>query len=333
MGIDMELRHLRYFIALAEELHFGRAAARLHITQPPLSRQLKELEKELEVILLARNNKVVKLTEPGRIFLGHARQLQELLDRAIKATRKAHRGELGTLTIGYLGGAAFHLLPNVLRHFRDNHPDVELALHGMLTSEQLEALSKGSIDVGIMRLRPTASLDEYKSELILREPFVVALPMEHRLARRRDIHIRNLAQEKFVMLPATPGGGLYRQILELCLQAKFEPKIVQVAIETRSVVGLVGAGIGISIVPSSVQRMNISNVVYRRLRGVRSYAEMVMVWRKDGETPVVAQFLRAVRAFCAQRPRAPTAISAACDPKHGSEFSHPRTAPVLPENS
>ena len=299
MGIDMELRHLRYFIALAEELHFGRAAARMHITQPPLSRQLKELEKELEVILLARNNKVVKLTEPGRIFLEHARHLEELLDRAIKMTRKAHRGEFGRLAIGYLGGAAFHLLPNVLRHFRDNHPDVELVLHGMITSEQLEALSRGSIDVGIMR--PTSSLYEYeyKSQLILREPFVVALPMEHRLARRRDIHIRNLAQEKFVMLPATPGGGLYPRILELCLQAKFEPKIVQFATETRSVVGLVGAGIGISIVPSSVQRMNISNVVYRRLRGVRSYAEMVMVWRKDGETPVVARFLRAVREAAA----------------------------------
>lgn len=297
MGIDMELRHLRYFIALAEELHFGRAAARMHITQPPMSRQLKELEKELEVILLARNSKVVKLTEPGRIFLEHARQLQELLDRAIKITRKAHRGEFGSLAIGYLGGAAFHLLPNVLRHFRDNHPDVELVLHGMLTSEQLEALLNGSIDVGI--IRPTASLHDYKSELILREPFVVALPMEHRLARRRDIHIRNLAQEKFVMLLATPGGGLYRQILELCLQAKFEPKIVQFATETRSVVGLVGAGIGISIVPYSVQRMNISNVVYRRLRGVRSYAEMLMVWRKDGETPVVAQFLRAVREAAA----------------------------------
>ncbi len=293
----MELRHLRYFIALAEELHFGRAAARLHITQPPLSRQLKELEKELEVVLLARNNKVVKLTEPGRIFLEHARHLQEILDRAIKLTRKAHRGEFGRLAIGYLGGAAFHLLPNVLRHFRENHPDVELALHGMITSEQLEALLKGSIDVGIMR--PTSSLHEYKSELILREPFVVALPIEHRLARRRDIHIRNLAQEKFVMLPATPSGGLYRKIMELCLQAKLEPKIVQVATEIRSVVGLVGAGIGISIVPSSVQRMNISNVVYRRLRGVRSYAEMVMVWREDGETPVVAQFLRTVREVAA----------------------------------
>jgi DNA-binding transcriptional LysR family regulator len=293
----MELRHLRYFVALAEELHFGKAAARMHITQPPLSRQIKELEKELEVTLFARNNKMVRLTEPGRIFLEHARQLQELLDHTIKITRRAHRGEFGRLAIGYLGGAAFHLLPNVLRHFRENHPDVELILHGMITSEQLEALLKGSIDVGIMR--PTFSLDEYRSELILREPFVVALPMKHTLARRRDIHIRSLAQEKFVMLPPTPGGGLYRQILELCLQAKFEPKVVQVATETRSVVGLVGAGIGISIVPSSVQRMAISNVVYRRLRGVRSYAEMVMVWRKDGETPVVSQFLRAVREAAA----------------------------------
>lgn len=297
MGIDMELRHLRYFIALAEELHFGKAAARMHITQPPLSRQIKELEKELEVTLFARNNKVVKLTEPGRIFLEHARQLQELLDHATKVTRKAQRGEYGRLAIGYLGGAAYHLLPSVLRTFRDDYPDVELALHEMITLEQLEALTKGGIDVGIMR--PTYGLDECNSEVILRERFVVALPSNHKLASRHAVHIRSLAQEKFVMLPPTPGGGLYRQILELCLQAKFEPKAVQVATQTRSIVGLVGAGIGISIVPSSVQQMNISNVVYKHLRGVRSHAEMVMVWRKDGETPVVAQFLRAVREAAA----------------------------------
>jgi DNA-binding transcriptional LysR family regulator len=289
----MELRHLRYFIAIAEELHFGRAAARVHITQPPLSRQLKELEKELQVTLLSRNSKVVKLTEAGRIFLDRAKQIQELLDHAVKVTRKAQRGEFGTLEIGYLGGAAFHLLPNVLRHFRQNHPEVELRLHEMITSAQLDALLNGTIDVGIMR--PSPSLREYRSERILREPFVVALPMEHKLAGRRAIHISSLADERFVMLPPTRGSNLYHQVLELCLRARFQPRVVQVASETPSVVGLVGAGIGISIVPSSVRRMSISNVVYKPLRGVKTYAEMVMVWRTDGETPVVAQFLRSVR--------------------------------------
>lgn len=289
----MELRHLRYFVALAEELHFGKAAKRMHITQPPLSKQIKELEEELGVVLFARTNKVVRLTEPGSVFLQHVRRIQDLLEQAVTTTRRAERGEVGRLAIGYLGAAAFQLLPNVLRQFRQNHPNVEVSLYGMVTSEQLNALAHGSIDVGLMR--PTDALKDLKSEVIVREPFVVALPADHKLARCRKVNIRALAQEHFVMLPATPEHGLYRQIMNLCLRAQFQPKIIQVANETRSIVGLVGAGIGISILPSSVRRMNISRVVYKDLSGVEGYAEMLVVWRKEGETPVVAQFLATLR--------------------------------------
>lgn len=292
----MELRHLRYFVTLAEELHFGRAAARMHITQPPFSRQIRELEQELNVSLFARNSKIVKLTDAGRSFYGHVREIQELLAQAIKTANRAQQGDFGRLAIGYLGAAAYQLLPNVLRQFQDSHPDVELTLHEMITTEQWEALSKGTIDVGIMR--PTLGMEQYKSEVILREKFMVALPWDHRLARRQEIDIRSLAEEKFVMLSSTP-GGLYRQIIDLCLKANFEPKVAHAATQTRFVVGLIGAGMGVSIVPSSAQRMNISGVVYRRLRGADNYAEIIMAWRKGEETAVVAQFLRALRDWAA----------------------------------
>ncbi len=296
----MELRHLRYFIILAEELHFGRAAARVHITQPPFSRQIRELEQEINVSLFARSSKMVKLTEAGRIFYSHVREIQESLDQAIKTAHRAQQGNFGRLAIGYLGAAAYQLLPNVLRQFRDSHPDVELILHEMITTEQWEALSKGTIDVGIMR--PTLGVEQHESEVILRERFMVALPWGHRLARRQEIDIRSLAEENFVMLSSTY-GGLYRQIVDLCLKANFEPKVTHVATQTRFVVGLVGAGMGVSIVPYSTQRMNISGVVYRRLCGINSYAEMIVAWRKGEETAVVAQFLHVLRDWSASLKR------------------------------
>lgn len=283
----MELRHLRYVVALGEELHFGRAAKRVNITQPPFSKQIKELEAELGVMLFSRKNKIVRLTEPGKIFLQQTKKILELVDSAIKTTRRAERGEVGRIAIGYLAAAPYHLLPTVLRRYRASYPNVEVALYGMVTVEQLKALAQGTIDIGIMR--PTYGLAEFDSEVILREPFVVALPDDHKLARQKDIDIRNLASEKFVMLPSVPKSGLYRQIVEICIRAEFEPDVVQVANETRSIVELVAAGIGVSIVPSSVQRM--PGVVYKKLRGVKAYAEMVVVWRKEGKTPVIAQFL------------------------------------------
>lgn len=293
----MELRQLRYFIALAQELHFGRAAAAVHLTQPPLSKQIKDLENEIGILLFERNNRNVKITDPGKIFLEAARRVFDLLDDAAKTARRAQRGEVGSLAVGYITAAAYSLLPNVLRDFRKSHADLGLQLREMTTPAQCEALSKGSIDVGIMR--PGPSLGVFKSEVILREPFVVAVPEEHKLARARQVDIRSLAQEPFIMLPPSPGGGLPRQILDLCHDAKFEPNVVQIASQTLSIIGLVAAGTGVAIVPLSVKRMSIANVVYRPLRGVKGHAETVIVWRKDGETPLVAQFLATIHKSAA----------------------------------
>jgi DNA-binding transcriptional LysR family regulator len=289
----LELRQLRYFQALARELHFGRAAASVHLTQPPLSKQIKELERELGVVLFARNNRNVRLTEPGKVFLDYVNRTFELLGDASRTTRRAQRGEVGRLAVGYINASAYSLLPKLLHDFRADRPDVALVLTEMTTPLQCEALAKGGIDIGIMR--PSPSLVEFRSEIILREPFVVALPAEHRFARARAVNIRSLAGEPLIMLPPAPGGGLPRQIVDLCLRAKFEPNVVQVATQTLSILGLVGAGTGLAIVPLSVRQMNIANVVYRELRGAKAYAETAVVWREDGETPLIEAFHRVVK--------------------------------------
>jgi DNA-binding transcriptional LysR family regulator len=215
------------------------------------------------------------------------------LKDAVEATQGAERGEEGHLTIGYVGAAAYHLLPNVLRNYRREYPRVALYLHDMRTAEQLDALARGGIDVGLMR--PTTLPAELESTVVLREPFVVALPAEHPLAARPRVDVRALAAEAFVAFPATAQLGLHRQICELCHTAGFEPRVVQTANETRSIVGLVGAGFGVSIVTASAQRMQISGVVYRPLRGVRRYVDMVAVWPKARSSAVARRFVNAIR--------------------------------------
>jgi DNA-binding transcriptional LysR family regulator len=288
----MELRHLRYFAALAEELNFGRAATRVNITQPPFSRQIKELEAELQVRLFNRNTKTVELTEPGRVFLSYVKNVLELIDTGIKTTQRAQQGQFGRLAIGYTGTALTELLPAVLRDFRKEHVDVELMLHEMVPPEQMEALEQGRIDVGFMR--PEAAVKRFRSEVLLREALVLAVPADHPLAAEETIDIRRLKTEGFIMLPPREGGGLYRQILDFCERSSFEPRVVQVATQLRSIVGLVSAGIGISIVPSSARR-NVANVAYKRLRGVKWFTELAIVCRLDDDTPVLKAFLSAAR--------------------------------------
>lgn len=300
----MELRHLRYFSVLAEELHFGRAAARLHLSQPPLSRQIRDLERELEVTLFDRTRKSVALTEPGKVFLESVRKVEEVLRKGIEDSRLATRGEIGHLSIGYLGAATYHVLPTLLGRFRKRYPDIALSLYGMMTPEQIDAIQHGTIDIGIMRPEPT--MEGLESTLVYREPFVVALPQGHPLCERKAVHIRDLAAEAFVMLPPVPERDLYRQVNGFCRQYGFEPRIRQTANDTCSIVGLVGAGIGLSILPVTAQRMNISGVQFRRLTGIAGCAETVVVWRDGDVRPVVLRFLDMLRNTKVTTTPAPT---------------------------
>ena len=291
----MELRHLRYFIAVAEELHFGRAALRLHIAQPPLSQQIRQMEDELGAPLFNRTKRRVQLTDAGRAFLPEARCTLAQMERAVQAAQRAHRGELGHLEVGYVSSAMAGLMPGVLRTFRSRFPNVELVLHQLLTSEQVRALHERRIHLGF--LRPPIDDDALVWETVLREPLVVLLPKAHILADKPRIPLLTLAKEHFVLPPQSPPFGLRDQVTSLCQQAGFTPRVTQVVTHYPAIVGFVAAGLGISILPASMQLLQQPGVVYRPLQDRTPWREMAVAWRQDETSTVLQSFLTVVRSF------------------------------------
>ncbi len=291
----MELRHLRYFVAVAEELHFGRASERLHISQPPLSHQIRQLEEEIGVKLFHRTKRRVLLTHAGKIFLEEARQILDLSAKAVQEAQKAERGEIGRLVIGIVVSATYSLAPPILRSFRERFPEVELILREQTTDQQLDALQKGNISVGF--LRQPARNDALYFETILREPFMVALPADHVLAAGSRVSLDMLATEPFIMFSRRQGPTFYDQIMSLCNQAGFSPTVAQEAVQMPTVLGLVSVGLGIALVPASVQNLQMTGVSYRVLTGVTQTTELAMGWRREDESPVLRAFLDVAREF------------------------------------
>jgi DNA-binding transcriptional LysR family regulator len=289
----VELRHLEYFVAVAEELHFGRAAARLRIAQPPLSQQIRKLEEELEVQLFYRTKRHVQLTEVGEIFLEEARQTLAQAARAREMAQKASRGELGRLAIGFVGSAVSEALPLLLVRFRERFPDVELTLRELTTSQQIRALREGRIQIGL--LRPPINDVTLSVETLLKEPLLVALPEQHLLAARRSLSVETLANERFIIFPRPQGPGLYDQIISLCQQAGFSPHIVQEAIQMQTILGLVAAGLGIALIPASARHLRSGEVVYCTLQPSVIHVEMALAWPKDAASPVLQAFLGVAR--------------------------------------
>src|SRR5579871_1682031 len=241
----MELRHLRYFVAVAEELHFHRAAQRLHISQPPLSQQIRALERELGVSLLSRNRRRVALTAAGAAFLDDARAILTSVERAADRARGIARGSQGTISIGFVGSAMFSpTLPNILREFHDGHPDVELVLRELPTSAQLAALAGGEIDVGV--IRGPIDLAELDGQLelmtIQREHLVVAVPAEHPLAARRRLRAEELRGESFVVLARREAPGLYAGLAAAMGDAGGLPEDVLEVAEMQTIISLVAGG-------------------------------------------------------------------------------------------
>lgn len=233
----MELRHLRYFVTVAEELHFGRAADRLQMAQPPLSQQIRQLEQELGVQLLYRTKRTVQLTESGRVFLQQARQILAQSEQAIEMAQRASRGEVGRLAIGFVGSATYSILPLALRTFRRRFPDVHLLLREMTTTEQIEALHDNQIQLGFVRSPLNDA--ELSVETILQESFVAVLPKDHVLASQDQVLLPSLANEPFVFFPRHLGTGFYDQIVDMCQQAGFTPHVAQEAIQMQTIVSLV----------------------------------------------------------------------------------------------
>lgn len=294
----MELRKLRYFVVLAEELHFGRAAQRLHITQPPLSMAIQSLEDELRVKLFTRAPRRVSLTHAGASFLEQARTLLVRADDAIELARSADRGEVGRLRIGFMSATIYTLLPPLLRDFAARFPAVKLELRELTMPQQFVQLRNGEIDVGFVR--PPVEDAELAAETVLRESLVVALPRGHRLAKLRRIPIGRLAAEAFVMFQRQPGLVLHHLVLRFCIQNGFTPRVAQEATQSHAVVGLVSAGIGVALVPESVQSTRLLGVEYRSVKEKSPPVETALAWRREDASPVLAAFRKATRE-CASR--------------------------------
>lgn len=294
----IELRHLRYFVAVAEELHFGRAAERLHMAQPPLSQQIRQLESELGFQLFHRSRRKVELTEAGQVFLAECQQVLHQLEVAIQTGRQASRGEAGQLTIGFVGSAAYNVLPEILRYFRAQVPDVTLELKELTTDQQLARLHESRLDLGFVR--PPIEDPTCQVMTVLREPLVVALPAHHPLAYQAQVPLSALASEPFILFPRPLAPGLYDQMIALCQQAEFSPRVAQEAIQMQTIVSLVAAEIGVAIVPRSLQNLQRTGVIYKPLREKTPQAEIALMWRHAIPTPAVQQFVRITQQWLEQ---------------------------------
>lgn len=285
----MELRQIEYFIVVAEELHFGRAAIRLQMTQPPLSQQILQLEKELGVQLFKRSKRHVELTNAGKVFLQEVRSILIQLERAKAAALRAQKGMLGRLVLGFVGSATFDILPIIVRAFQEQFPCVDLVLHEMPTPMQLEAFHRKDIDIGFIR---TPVVDPLISLLpVHQETCIAVVPESHPLAQCSSISIGDLSTERFILVEREIWPNWYDDILSKCRDAGFSPIIRQEVKEIQTIVGLVAAGLGVSIVPKSTVNLHARDVAYININGASPRIEMGIAWRTDDNSALVQQFL------------------------------------------
>jgi DNA-binding transcriptional LysR family regulator len=295
----VELRHLRYFAAVAEERHFGRAAETLGIAQPPLSKQLHDLERELGYPLFDRSRRPVELTVAGQVLLGHARSIFESLEIAVRETRRAGAGHSGKVSIGYPLSLAYSGLSALLRAFRERSPDVAIEVRELPPADQIDALKRGELDVGFVRT--PLHEPQLASENVRNERLVLALPSDHRLAIRERVALSSVAREPFVFFPRARGPGFFDFLMGFCRDSGFSPLIVQEAPQI-DVLALVAAGFGLSILPESVRELRRADVVLRPIIGSPT-TELRLVWRSDDSSPAVARFIETVRSVGVKRGR------------------------------
>lgn len=294
----MDFRRLRYFVAVAEERNFSRAAERLHIAQPGLSKQIKDLESDIGVRLFERSNRGVQLTEAGRLLLEETQQMYAQMEGALRMVRRVGHGEVGRLTLGFVPSAFNEILPPFLRAFQEAFADVELLLREMNPDQLLQNLRSEKIDAAFVYL-PVGD-DDLNCRSVSREPLVIALPETHPLAMvESKIDARRLADEPFVLPARYQTPGLRGTVMEVCRQAGFVPKAVQREewLMQTTIVGLVASNVGIALVPASLERnLRRTGVVYKNMRGTPPKVEMGVVWRRSDDSPVLQSFLGIVDA-------------------------------------
>lgn len=289
----MELRQLRYFVAVADELHFRRAAERLHMSQPPLSQQIAALETELGCRLLARTRRRVELTAAGETFLREAKAILARLEAAADTVRAIDAGQLGLLRVSFVGSALLSSVPRAVRDFRREYPRVEIELHERSTVDQLEALVSQSVDVALIR-PPIETDPRLRTMAVLREPTMVALPDFHPLASLSRVPLRRLAREPLVLFPRQQAPGFHDLLTARLASTGTPPTVVQYAPEMLTIIGLVAAGVGLSPVPASVSHLSVDGVTYRALDGAPA-TELVAVARADDDSALVRAFLETLR--------------------------------------
>lgn len=273
----MELRHLRYFAALADELHFGRAAARLAISQPPLSVAIRQLESSVGARLFERNSKAVRLTPAGQALRASARRLLRQAEEAALEARDVAAGSAGRLRIGFVGAMLYRGLPQALRAFQARHPAVRILLAELNSAEQITELLHDRLDLGFMH---TARLpQDLHARLLLTEPFVACLPEAHALAKRRAVLPADLRDEAFVLFARAVSPDYHDRILSICTQAGFLPEVRHEVRHWLAVVSLVAQGLGVALVPQALQRSALQGAVFRPLKGVTAQSEAWGVWR------------------------------------------------------
>jgi DNA-binding transcriptional LysR family regulator len=291
---QIELRHLRYFVAVAEELHFGRAARRLGISQPPLSLQIQRLEATLGVSLFERTNRRVELTAAGRTLLEESRHVIADFMTAIDAARRAARGETGSLTVAFASSVMFLKLPRIVRRFREEFPSVRLELRELGTGAQIVALRAGELDIGFVRQPPRDT--ELVMETMMKENLVLALSNRHPLAKRKRLRLIDVADEDFVLFPRDLAPGLHAHVLALCAEAGVHPRIVQTSRELITTISLVEAGLGVTIIPAAVQQLVSRDVRYYPIRSPLAVTRIDAAWRADNRSMVLPAFLDMARS-------------------------------------
>ena len=299
MNTAIELRHLRYFVAVAEELHFGRAAQRLNLAQPPLSQQIRKLEEILGYPLFDRTSRSVTLTAAGQDFLERAQRTLRNVQRDIEETRSIGRGEVGSLHIGFVGSAMLTTLPDILRQYRAAYPGVRLHLHESFTAKVLEGLHNGSLDAGLLRDGgPADPMDGLISTTIYSEPFIAVLPARHPRALQKSISPAALRHDPFVYYSRSAGVHAFEKPLALCEEHGFRPQIVQEASNWLTILRLIGAGLGVSIAPACVRFITSPEVVCLPIqaarRGPRALSHIELATFANESRPIVKHFAQIV---------------------------------------
>jgi DNA-binding transcriptional LysR family regulator len=293
----IDLRQLRYFQAVAEELHFGRAAARLAIAQPALSRQIQQIEQELGMPLLRRTQRRVELLPAGALLLERSRAIQQELARTLADVRRTGAGELGKLALGFIHSSTYGLLPTVIRRFRQLYPGIELELHEMPITAQHTALVRGTIDLGLLRVQPAPA--ELEVATVLADPFVLAVPARHPLAARERVRLKEVAGEPFVMFSQSEAPLLHDRVQSLCEQAGFQPAVVQRATQLHTIVGLVGGGLGVAVLPATARNLHPRQVRFLAIADKAEPLHIALAWRRGHETPAIRSFRKVTQDVAA----------------------------------